>query len=140
MEPRGCERHRWATRTGELSGESESMEPRGCERHRWATRTGELSGESESILLLAAIGERWHRKSICSKEHKTVYDRACPACFSSLRNRAVVSLRSSRLAATSRTNASHSSVGNLVFGSKSLLSRKTKHAASAVRLFPSTNS
>src|SRR5207245_4590213 len=81
MEPRGCERHRWATRTGELSGESESMEPRGCERHRWATRTGELSGESESILPLAAISKRWHRKSICSSEHKKQFtiERVWPA-------------------------------------------------------------
>jgi hypothetical protein len=32
MEPRGRERHGWTTRTGELSGESESVEPTGVER------------------------------------------------------------------------------------------------------------
>ena len=31
------------------------MEPRERERHRWATRTGELSGESESITRQAEL-------------------------------------------------------------------------------------
>ena len=37
MKPRGRERHRWATRTGELSGESESIEP--WERARWTVKS-----------------------------------------------------------------------------------------------------
>src|SRR5207247_10035433 len=69
MKPRGRERHRWATCTGELSGESESMERTGADRNGSAAGQGDESTDESSILPLAAIGEKMARCEICSSEH-----------------------------------------------------------------------
>ena len=55
----------------------------------------------------------------------------------SLRSRRVVSSRVILLDATSITNCSHSLIGNFLLGRRPFSSRKTRHAASAVRLLPS---
>src|SRR6266566_1367713 len=62
----------------------------------------------------------------------------CVLCRS-LRSRRVVSSRLILLVATSTTNCSQSLAGNFLFGRRPFSSRKTRHAARAVRLLPSRN-
>src|SRR4030095_10480299 len=62
-----------------------------------------------------------------------------PGRLSSFRNRCVVVARLILLAATSSINFSHSSTGNLAIGRSSFVSKKTRQAASAARLFSPAN-